>query len=68
LTDELLRALESSIESLALVPSSGGVFEVEVNGSLIYSKKTTGRHAGSGEVFNLVQGLASGGETAAASD
>ena len=28
-----------------LVESSGGVFEVTVDGDLIYSKKATGRHA-----------------------
>ena len=28
-----------------LVPGSGGVFEVELDGELIYSKKATGRHA-----------------------
>jgi selT/selW/selH-like putative selenoprotein len=28
-----------------LIPSKGGVFEVEVDGELIYSKKATDRHA-----------------------
>ncbi len=28
-----------------LIPSSGGVFEVTVDGDLVYSKKATGRHA-----------------------
>jgi selenoprotein W-related protein len=28
-----------------LIPSSGGVFEVALDGELIYSKKRTGRHA-----------------------
>jgi|FLYL01.1.fsa_nt_gi selenoprotein W-related protein len=28
-----------------LVPGSGGVFEVEVDGRLVFSKKETGRHA-----------------------
>lgn len=28
-----------------LVPSRGGVFEVDVDGELIYSKKATQRHA-----------------------
>lgn len=28
-----------------LIPGSGGVFEVEVDGERIYSKKETGRHA-----------------------
>lgn len=52
-----MKAAEMQIESLELIPSSGGVFEVEVNGSLIYSKKATGRHAGTGEVLALINGL-----------
>ncbi len=28
-----------------LIPSSGGVFEVTVDGDLVYSKKETKRHA-----------------------
>jgi len=28
-----------------LIPSRGGVFEVTVDGDLVYSKKATGRHA-----------------------
>lgn len=30
---------------IQLVPSSGGVYEVELDGKLIYSKKQTERHA-----------------------
>lgn len=30
---------------MELIESSGGVFEVTVDGTLIYSKKATGRHA-----------------------
>jgi selenoprotein W-related protein len=28
-----------------LIPGSGGLFEVAVDGELVYSKKATGRHA-----------------------
>ena len=28
-----------------LIPGSGGVFEVTIDGELVYSKKATGRHA-----------------------
>lgn len=31
--------------TVELIESSGGVFEVERDGELIYSKKRTGRHA-----------------------
>lgn len=30
---------------ISLVPSKGGVFEVDVDGRPVYSKKETGRHA-----------------------
>lgn len=30
---------------MELIESSGGVFEVEKDGVLVYSKKRTGRHA-----------------------
>jgi Rdx family protein len=36
------------------------VFEVLVNGSLIYSKKATGRHAATGEVINSVKAMIGG--------
>ncbi len=36
---------EREIETLTLIPSRGGVFEVTVDGDLVYSKKATGKHA-----------------------
>ena len=60
LTGELLQAFESHIESLELIPSSGGRFEVTVDGDLIYSKKATGRHAEPGEIRQLVEAKVKG--------
>ena len=37
-----------------MIPSSGGVFEVEVDGKLVFSKKKLGRHAEPGEVVGLI--------------
>ena len=51
MTEALLDRFESSIESLALVPGGGGVFEVTVDGDLIFSKKSLGRHAEIDEVL-----------------
>jgi selenoprotein W-related protein len=51
----LLKQFEPEIERIILVPSTGGRFEVEVNGNTIYSKLTSGRHAKAGEVVNLVR-------------
>ncbi len=42
---KLLEEFEHSISTLGLIPSRGGVFEVTVDGDLVYSKKATGRHA-----------------------
>jgi selenoprotein W-related protein len=57
LAEQLLgeRGLEVYIGSLELIPGKGGVFEVNVNGELLYSKKATGRHAEPGEVQALVK-------------
>ena len=38
-----------------LIPSSGGVFEVVVNGTLVFSKKALRRHATPGEVVELMR-------------
>lgn len=44
-----------AIESLALIPSSGGRFEVMANATLLFSKKDLGRHAEPGEVVKLLE-------------
>jgi selenoprotein W-related protein len=38
-----------------MLKSSGGVFEVTVDGKLVFSKKALGRHAEPGEVLRLIQ-------------
>jgi selenoprotein W-related protein len=38
-----------------LIPSSGGVFEVTVNGELVFSKKALKRHAEPGEVRAAIE-------------
>jgi hypothetical protein len=37
------------------------VFEVQVEGQLLYSKKKLGRHAGPGEVLRLIRESRQGG-------
>jgi selenoprotein W-related protein len=54
LADELLDKLEAEIESITLIPSSGGRFEVVVNDTLLYSKLSTGRHPNPGEILELI--------------
>jgi selenoprotein W-related protein len=52
-----LEKFESEIETLALIPSDEGRFEVEVNGQLVYSKLKTKRHAEPGEVAGLIKNI-----------
>jgi selT/selW/selH-like putative selenoprotein len=40
-----------------LIESSGGLFEVAVDGQLVFSKKATKRHAEPGEVLKAVERL-----------
>ncbi|MBI5840957.1 MAG: SelT/SelW/SelH family protein [Chloroflexi bacterium] len=60
LADDLLKQFEHVIESVALIPSDGGRFEVSVNGKLIYSKLQTHRHAEPGELVGLVNKIIEG--------
>jgi selenoprotein W-related protein len=57
LTDEILgdREIEAFIRSWTLLPGKGGVFEVTVNGELVFSKKAVGRHAEAGEIHALIR-------------
>ncbi len=55
LANELLKNFEPETESITLIPSEGGRYEVTVNDTLVYSKLQTGRHANPGEVVSLVE-------------
>lgn len=56
-TKDLLATYQHVIDDLTLVTGSKGVFDVEVNGELIYSKGQTGRHAEPGEVLDRFREL-----------
>ena len=53
----MLEEFEHDITELTVVPSSGGVFEVQVDGTLVFSKKETGRHADYDEMLASVRKL-----------
>jgi predicted Rdx family selenoprotein len=53
--DDLLGNYQHVIDELTLVTGSKGVFDVEVDGELLYSKHSTGRHAEPGEVLALYE-------------
>ncbi|MAJ89112.1 MAG: hypothetical protein CL416_05905 [Acidimicrobiaceae bacterium] len=48
---DLLTKYQNVIADLTLVTGGGGVFDVVVDGTVIYSKHETGRHANDGEVL-----------------
>ncbi|MBK8617126.1 MAG: Rdx family protein [Anaerolineales bacterium] len=60
LVDELLKSYEYVIQSVALIPSDGGRFEVSVNGELVFSKLQAKRHAEAGEIVNLIHKMVEG--------
>jgi selenoprotein W-related protein len=57
MVDQLLGEFEFDIDRITLIPSTGGVYEVMVGDTLVYSKKATGRHAEYQEVADPVRQL-----------
>jgi selenoprotein W-related protein len=45
MTEKLLDEFLIKIEAITLIPSSGGVYEVTIDGDPVYSKVETGEHA-----------------------
>jgi selenoprotein W-related protein len=55
----LAAELESQLEATTeLIASHGGVFEISVDGRLLFSKKSLGRFPDEGEVLELIRSLA----------
>ena len=53
--NDLVSNYQQLMEDLTLVMGSKGIFNVEVDNELIYSKYDTGRHADPGEVLQLFE-------------
>ena len=64
MADELLIHFEQVIQTLTLIPSRDGRFEVTVDGTVVFSKAALHRHATKGEVVELVRPLAEAAERA----
>jgi len=52
---ELLTTFENELGGVALVPGTGGVFEVKVDGEVIFSREKEGRFPESKELKQLVR-------------
>jgi selenoprotein W-related protein len=50
---DIMSRYQHIVGSLTLTTGSKGVFDVSVDGDVIYSKSQTGRHAEPGEVLDL---------------
>jgi selenoprotein W-related protein len=50
---DLLANYQHVVETLTFTTGSKGVFDVTVDGEVLYSKAETGRHADPGEVLEL---------------
>jgi len=55
MAQELLTTFESDIRCVSLVPGTGGIFEVRLDGELLFSRKEQGRFPESKELKQLVR-------------
>lgn len=55
MAQELLTTFDQEIAELSLRPGTGGVFEVRVNGKLVWSRKEAGRFPEITELKQLVR-------------
>jgi selenoprotein W-related protein len=53
----MLESFEHQLTEVVIIPSKGGVFEVELDGHLIYSKAATGKHAEYDEVIRSARAI-----------
>jgi selenoprotein W-related protein len=50
-TEDILTSYQHVIDELRLVTGASGVFDVRVDGQVLFSKKAEGRHARPGEIL-----------------
>ena len=55
MAQELLTTFDTELGEVALIPGSGGVFEVRVDGELVWSRKAQGRFPEAKELKQLVR-------------
>lgn len=53
--EDILEKYGQKVNSINLIPGSGGVFEFHLNEELLYSKLETGRHTEEGEILSLIE-------------
>lgn len=68
LAQELLTTFEAELGGVTLVPGSGGIFEIRVDGTLIWSRREAGRFPEAKEVKQRVRDLIAPDRTLGHSD
>jgi len=51
--DELMSKYQHIIDQITIIMGSGGIFNVQVNGQMLFSKHELKRHASEGEITQL---------------
>lgn len=57
MTTKLLNTFRQGIKNLTLIPSGGGVFDVIVDGKLIFSKKQVGKFPDEGALIQELESM-----------
>ncbi len=68
MAQELLTTFEADLAHVALVPGSGGIFEVRLDGATIFSRKDAGRFPESKELKQLIRDRVAPGKDLGHSD
>ena len=55
LAQELLTTFDADLNAVSLMPGTGGVFEVRLNGATVFSRKVEGRFPESKELKQLIR-------------
>jgi len=55
MASDLLEKYGNAISEMTLIPSGGGVYEVQKNGKLIFSKKELDRFPELDEIIDLIE-------------
>jgi selenoprotein W-related protein len=55
LTQKILSEHKNDLEHVSIVPSTGGAYEIRVDGELLFSKLKEGRFPGLGEAESLIR-------------
>lgn len=68
LAQELLTTFQSELGEVALIPGTGGVFDVRLDGAVLWSRKAEGRHVDLKDLKQRVRDVVAPGRSLGHSD